>query len=413
MRTEDDIRAAFRQAAEQAPDADDVLAAVREQLAKPGAGQLRAGRTGTRAVHRPLAALAAAVAVLAVIAGSIALATGGHAPHRAAASPPAQVPDAQPGPPGKAPPYYMIVLNNGIGPDVAVMDTATGARLATVRPPKPYRIFDYIIGARDDRTFVLAASRNALGGAATLFRARFDPSRRAVTLTALPIPPTPANPQNMALSPDGSRLAVLTGQARSAQLSVYSMTTGAVKVWRQVWRQPSGGEAYEVSWGRGGVLAYNWDSGVWLLNTATAGGGLIADSRLAVSAPHGWTFGPGALLTPDGRTVVAGQERFRHGERLMRRGTNSEFAEYSAKTGRQIGALLPEHDAIENLGWTSPSGNVLIVEVTYLAKNRQGRNVPGRYVLGTLSGGRLTPIRSQAIPTSGAWILFAAGAIAF
>jgi hypothetical protein len=399
MRTEDDIRAAFRHAAEQAPDADAVLAGVREQLDKPSAGRLRAGQTGTRSVHRPLAALASAVAVMAVIGGSIALADGGHAPHRAASPP------DQPGPPGTAPPYYMIVLNNDMGPDVAVVDTATGARLATVRPPKPFHSFGYIIGAQDDRTFVLAAQRNALGGAATLFRARFDPSRRAVTLTALPIPPTQANPQDMALSPDGSRLAVLTAQARSAQLSVYSMTTGAVKVWRQVWRQPSGGVAYELSWGRGGVLAYNWDSGVWLLNTATAGGGLIADSRLAVSAPHGWTFGLGALLTPDGRTVVAAQERFRHQERILRRGTNSEFAEYSAKTGRQIEALWPEHYAIENLGWTSPSGNVLIVEVTYLAKNH--------YVLGTLSGGRLTPILSQVVPSSGGWIRFAAGAIAF
>jgi hypothetical protein len=399
MRTEDDIRAAFRELARQAPDADDVLTAVRNRLETANAGQhARHGR-------RLLAGLASAAAVMAVIGGSIALAAGGHAPRRAAASPPAQVPDAQPGPPGTAPPYYLILPNNGMGPDVAVVDTATGATLATVRPPKPFRSFGYIIGAADDRTFVLAAQRTALGGAATLFRARFDPSRRAVTLTALPIPPTQANPQDMALSPDGSRLAVLTAQARSAQLSVYSMTTGAVKVWRQVWRQPSGGVAYEVSWGRGGILAWNWHSGVWLLNTATAGGGLIANSRLAVSAPYGWTFGLGAMLTPDGRTVVAAQERWLHQERLLRRGTNSEFAEYSAKTGRQIEALWPEHYAIENLGWTSPSGNVLIVEVTYLAKNR--------YVLGTLSGGRLTPILSQAVPSSGGWIRFAAGAIAF
>jgi hypothetical protein len=400
MRSEDDIRAAFGVLAGQAPDADAVLNAVRERLETPRVGQRQASRG-----RRLLAGLASAVAVMAIIGGSIALALGGHAPHRAAASPPAQVPDAQPGPPGTAPPYYLILPNNGMGPDVAVVDTATGATLATVRPPKPFRSFGYIIGAADDRTFVLAAQRTALGGAATLFRARFDPSRRAVTLTALPIPPTQANPQDMALSPDGSRLAVLTAQARSAQLSVYSMTTGAVKVWRQVWRQPSGGVAYEVSWGRGGILAYNWDSGVWLLNTATAGGGLIANSRLAVSAPHGWTFGLGALLTPDGRTVVAAQERWLHQERLLRRGTNSEFAEYSAKTGKQIEALWPEHYAIEDLGWTSPSGNVLIVEVTYLAKNR--------YVLGTLSGGRLTPILSQAVPSSGGWIRFAAGAIAF
>jgi hypothetical protein len=330
---------------------------------------------------------------MAVIGGSVALAVGVHAPRAAAASATGSWLDAQK--PGTAPPYYLTLTNNYTGPDVAVMDTATGARLATVRPPKHFHTFGYIIGAADDRTFVLAAERGANPGAATLFRARFDPSRRAVTLTALPIPRTTANPQNMALSPDGSRLAILTSLARSTQLSVYSMTSGAVKVWRQVLR-PKAGLAYALSWGRGGILAYNWDSRVWLLNTATAGGGLLADSRLAVTARHGWTFGFGALLTPNGRTVVAAQTRSLHP------GSNEcEFAEYSAKTGRQFAALWRKHDAIENLGWTSPSGNVLVVDVTAIHKNRA--------VLGTLSGGRLTPILSLSPDL----ILFASGAMAF
>jgi hypothetical protein len=73
------------------------------------------------------------------------------------------------------------------------------------------------------------------GEPATVFRAQIDPSRRAVTLTALPIPPIRPSGQvdGLALSPDGSRLAVLMRLARSQQLSVYSMTSGAVKVWRQ------------------------------------------------------------------------------------------------------------------------------------------------------------------------------------
>jgi hypothetical protein len=403
MRTEDDIRAAFRQAAEHAPAADAVLAEVREQLDK---GYARPSRDGRRGLRTPMAAVASAVAVMAVIGGSIALADGGHAPHRAAAigghAPHRAIASAGwPGVdvrnmgPGGAPPYYLTLINNRTGPDgyAAVVDTATGARLATLRPPKPFHTFDYVIGAADDRTFVLEAQRTAGDNATTLFRAQIDPSRRSVTLTALPIPPIRPDGQvnGLALSPDGSRLAVLMRLGGYQQLSVYSMTSGAVKVWRQ----PGTAMAYWPSWGRGGILAFTWRSGVWLLNTATAGGGLIANSRLAVAESHGWNF-IGDLLTPDGRTVVAAQLRYLHP------GAKDEFAEYSAKTGRQIEALWPVHDGFEDLGWASPSGNVLIVEV--YAKNRE--------VLGTLSGGRLTTILSQAVGSSGPLDVFP-GSMAF
>jgi hypothetical protein len=264
------------------------------------------------------------------------------------------------------------------------MDTATGATLATVWPPKPFSTFVAVTGAGDDRTFVLAAERGA-SGSVTLFRARYEPSRRRVTLTALPIPAIPPDERfnGLAVSPSGSRLAVSTTVEqgrRSEQLSVYSMTSGAVKVWRQ----PSTAPAYTLSWGRGGMLAYNWDDsphyGVWLLNTATTGGGLIADSRLAVAVPHGWAFIWGALMTPDGRTVVAAQMRMSGNLRSHR--TNFEFAEFSTATGRQTRALWPSHDGPGDLIWTSPAGTVLVAQM------RRGRG-PG---LGVLSGGRFTPI---------------------
>lgn len=406
MRTEDDIRAALRELASQAPDADAVLTAVRERLQTASADQPQARRG-----RRLLAGLASAVAVMAVIGGSIALAVGGHVPHRAAAIG-GHVPhraaesagwsavDVRNTGPGGAPPYYLTLVNGRIRPHqaypdqyVAVVDTATGATLATLRPPKPFHTFDYVIGAADDRTFVLEAQRTNGGNAATLFAAQIDPSRRAVTLTALPIPPIRPDGQvnGIALSPDGSRLAVLMRLAGYQRLSVYSMTSGAVKVWRQ----PGTAMAYWPSWGSGGILAFNWRSGVWLLNTATAGGGLIANSRLALAESHGLNIW-GDLLTPNGRTVVATQTRDLHP------GNEFEFAEYSAKTGRQIEALLPEHDATGDLGWASPSGNVLIVEVA--TKNRE--------VLGTLSGGRLTPILSQTLGPGGPLQRFP-GTIAF
>jgi hypothetical protein len=387
MRTEEDIRAAYRALARQTPDADAVLTAVRERLETASAGQPQARRG-----RRLLAGLASAVAVMAVMGGSIALAFGGHAPHRAANSQ-RQAGNFSPGTGDAAPPYYMELASTSDSrlSHAVVKDTATGATLATVMPPKPFNTFFVVTGAADDRTFVLVGEAKRLpAGAryppATLFRAGYDPGRRRITLTALPIPWISRDEQlhGLALSPSGSRLAVsvtVFDRGRSEKVSVYSMTTGAAKVWRQ----PSGAPAYRLSWGPDGRLAYNWDDsprhGVWVLNTAAAGGGLIAHSRLAAAVPHGWFFIAGALLTPDGRTVVAAMTRA--GNLHLHR-TNFEFAEFSAATGKQTQALMPSHNGVSQLVWASPSGTVLVVQT--LATSGQGM------VLDVLSGGRITPI---------------------
>ena len=392
MRTEEDIRAAYRALARQAPDADAVLTAVQEQLDKASAD----GQKGRRG-RRPLAALASAVAVMAVIGGSIALAVGGGAAPHPAGKSTGQAAN-QPGPGGAAPQYYMELAWTGSSrlSHAVVKDTATGATLATVMPPKPFNSFFVVTGAADDRTFLLVANAKRLPKGAryppsTLFRARYDPGRRRITLTALPIPWIQRNEQldGLALSPDGTRLAVsvtVFDPGRSEKVSVYSMTSGAATVWRQ----PSVAPAYRLSWGSGGMLAYNWDDspryGVWLLNTATRGGGLIAHSRLAAAVPHGWFFIDGALLTPDGRTVVAAMMRSAGNLRLHR--TNYEFAEFSAATGRLTRLLLPAHNAVDQLVWASQSGNVLVVQTL----------PPKGFVLalGVLSGSRLTPIPNSS-----------------
>src|SRR5215472_10966162 len=108
MRTEEDIRAAYRALARQAPDADAVLTAVQEQLDKASAD----GQKGRRG-RRPLAALASAVAVMAVIGGSIALAVGGGAAPHPAGKSTGPAANSQPGPGGAAPQYYMQLASTG------------------------------------------------------------------------------------------------------------------------------------------------------------------------------------------------------------------------------------------------------------------------------------------------------------
>ncbi len=381
MRTEDDIRAAFRSLAREAPDPDAVLTGVLDRLDSATAGRRRGLRT-------PMAALASALAVVAVIGVSVTLAVGGHVHHPA--------PSSGPGPDG-APRYYLALVVSGNPRSFAVQrravvkDTATGKTLAKVSAPRPFGTFVMVAGAPDDRTFVLAAQRAQVSGDSLptiLFLARFDPSRRKITLTRLSIPAIPWNVRlnSLALSSGDRRLAVSTTRfkgGQSQQLSVYSIGSGAVKVWRQ----PRGGPAYRLSFGGGGTLAYNWDAaphhGVWLLNTTQAGGGsIINDSRFAVTMPQGWGFGDGALLTTDGSRVVAAEQRIPGN--LRRHRTNLQFVEFSAATGRLTQVLWPQHAPTEALFWTSPSGTVLVVEAT----QKGGRDT----LFGVLKGSRLMPI---------------------
>lgn len=124
--------------------------------------------------------------------------------------------------------------------------TATGRPLATVTPPRPYGTFAGITAAGDDRTFVVAAQKLAripLMGAFTVPAARFfllllgpglgRPVGR-VTLTPLPIPAIPAGTEvtDSALSPDGSRLAVVNGRSDRPKLSVYNLSAGTERTYR-------------------------------------------------------------------------------------------------------------------------------------------------------------------------------------
>ena len=184
MRTEDDIRAAYRVAVAQAPDPGSVLTAVRQRQQPSTA---RRGRP--RIARRWITPIAAASAVVAVIAGSVVLASGlGY--RGASADSPALL--------RRLPPYYLSLTPTlGLTPNHGVIrSTVTGAAVTTIRPPQPYRAFLAVAGAADDRTFVLVAQRQTSLSAqrlTTLFIARFRPSSRSVTLTALPDAQIPAD----------------------------------------------------------------------------------------------------------------------------------------------------------------------------------------------------------------------------
>ena len=194
MSTEERLRAATRAAADTVPPGS------APPLRLPGdpAGEvLRAGRLRRRWL-RALTPLAAAAAVAAVVIASLTLTRSVPAtPGGGAASP------ARSAALSSVPPYYVALTSAATPTQAVIRATATGAVVATVRPPKPYGTFNFVSGAADDRTFILAAQRWWPPGSGprgllaeqrdnvtpiVFFRLRYDPATRRAQLTLLHLP---------------------------------------------------------------------------------------------------------------------------------------------------------------------------------------------------------------------------------
>jgi hypothetical protein len=419
--SQDQFRNALREVAE------DITPSCVPPLAMPDRS-LRQGqraRIGGRARQRwlrLLAPVAAAAAVIAVIAVVVAVG-GARSPGRA----PAGTAGLR-----SAPGYYMALLptstasNALLLPYAVVRNTATGATVATVTPPKPFSRFTLIAGGADDRTFILAAQegpsddRNK-NAPAKLYRARFNPADDLVSLTPLPIPEfgTATWLSGLALAPNGTSLAVVLLQPQLpsgnvyTQVRVYSLTGKSraghpVKVWQGYGSINNlaflGYHAPCISWGSDGVLAFNWggnhpyaDNGIWLLNTRSASGSLIADSRHVVvhNVPGGLQANDDGILTASGKVIVdpvsVGRVYFKGcpiSDLLCHYAVVSEFREFSAATGKEIRVFWPTRSLGAWVEWSSPSGSVLVVA----AAVGSGAKSSGRAVFGVLSGRSFVPI---------------------
>src|SRR5215831_12480850 len=296
----------------------------------------------------------------------------------------------------------------------AVVNTATGAVLATVAPPKPYVTFAGVSGAGDGRTFVVAAQRRTNEPANRFFLLRINPAGRPgdrARLSPLPIPEDKNQVLSFALSPGGRSLAV----ADFAGVQILNVSTGAQRTWH-----PSLGGSYLgsattdalLSWsadGRKLAFAYNSDStgmGAYLLDTTAPGSNLLASSRRLVHAPKpGINATPWyqVRLTPDGRTVIAVLAA--RGRRDPN-GAAQKLEEFSARTGRLLRVLnyLPVHNYtdVEQVLWTSPSGHALLVANTkpYPGKRR------AFFLLGhvaLLTGHHFTPLPWFTDTLAAAW----------
>lgn len=362
-----------------------------------------------------LAPVAAAAAVAAVIVASVGVsgllrnAGGGAA--------------ASPGAFARIPRYFAAL------PEVArakavIGVTATGAVLGTLEPPKPDTVFTWATVARDDRTFVFAAAPALDQGPTRFYRLHLSRSGHPGPLVALPIPAQTQSLSGLAVSPDGSEVAVSTlGSARrtGSKIGVFSLATGAGRQW--VW--PGHGYIGPITIGVGFGTGMSWEANnrtllfeettsirhgwtqqLRLLDTAAPSGSLTAAStRLPIpadelgshpvnpNAPFRITSMP--LITGDGARLAALTYRSLPPPNVF----DFMIAELSVRTGKVVRLVYEQRTGYENnapgLFWVNNTGTAMIV-----SRPPPGQNPKvGKTVFGIQTGSGFTalPARTQRL----------------
>jgi hypothetical protein len=411
--------------------------------AGPGRGGPRAGGGPPappptwRAWAKPLTA---AAAVVAVIAGALAV---------------SRTIQGQPPVPGippdyaSAPAYYAYGVQGNLysyvshgtqygasaqGRYIKVRATSTGKLLATVSPPKPYNDFSVLTGAANGRTFVFGAmrywQRNARPSPRLAARNQTTPmmflllrvtAGGHVQLSTLSLPETltPQQGPSVALSPDGTRLAVAFYRGTSAVVQVVTLGSGQVRTWEQPrasWRPSLAGKG---AWSRNGrTLMVGEAPGtfllpvgpvtrhptptstrVLLLDTNAPGGGPPAGQVVVLHAPAGRLAPTPVFLTPDGAALIGTVQGDQRGASNV-----GELAVYSARTGALLRTLAPWRWPGRSsppgrggfprpqVAWSNVSGSQLIV-----LQPRDQLNV-----LGVLSNGSFADMGGAMLPGAAA-----------
>jgi hypothetical protein len=450
--TEDRARAAMRAIGdtvrdapplELAPDARDLPAAAdvvqlgrhgarRLSLRRPG-GAARPGRRGPdRRLRSKLAPIAAAVAVVAV---AIALVTIKDVPNGRVTSPSPSTTSA--GPAGKSVsipgvPEYYVAWMQASTPYLVVGDTATGSVGAVIKAPEDVNLQGVYGATANDRTFIVMGNLVFAPAPVTVFYLlRIAPGGTSARLTPVPTPGIVVPPAGIAISPDGTELAIaLPGSP--ATVRIYSIATG--KVLRSWSATVPGAVAVESAAAAGGSsqftaarvlrwssdgrqLAFAWNStAIRVLDVSAPDGNLITSSRLLAAigttvnkdssvtcnASHGWqliaggqgiicggsvqaqdpetsTATGGACTTRNGRMLIGFLEETKGGQGGLPVNLADYEAECSAKPGYPDGAYI---------GWANADASAVIGSLVW----------DGHVRFGLFRDGRFTPL--PALPVS-------------
>jgi hypothetical protein len=419
---EDQFRAEMRAEAEQIEPDSIPLLRLPEQASRPH-GTLP--RRGLRRWPEWATALAAAAVVAAVIIGVLTIA-------RAIPRPGPNLP-ATAGPAWYSgiPPYYAYAIQGStysrtvhgtqygdsvVARYVRVRATASGKVLTTVSPPAPYNAFESFTGAASDRTFVFAAQRYSYDSTGNerykqdqetplkFMILRIAPGGRP-HLSPLPLPETltAAQEPTLALSPDGTRLAVAYGgSGKTAFVQVITLATGQMRQWASP--RPA---ATPVLTGLGAWTADGRVLAVGQMLTEPSGVIRSSPTRLRLldtTAPGTSLAGPlitlpdasgmSAFITPDGTELIA-----EHGGRSAQAGgttASGALGVYSARTGTLLrvvgrwqltGQRARPGRARQMVAWSDLSGSRLIVE---MPRQESGE-------VGFLSADTFTPLPHVAL----------------
>jgi hypothetical protein len=397
----DELNAVQRLLAEPPPGPDAVEAA-RQRLERAAQGRMplrtrvhsrgwRAPALARRAVRSRrwpgwLAPVAAAAAVAGVIIASLGVSSLILRPARSGPANSSAVF-------AKVPRYFVAIPEVARRP-VVVGATATGAVLGTIAPPKAHTEFTWVAAAGNGRTFVLGAAPKLHPGTSVpaprpvkFYRLVLDRSGHPGRLEPLPIPTETAIISGLALSPDGSKLAVSFLPAHrqgGSKIQVYSLATGA----RQEWVWPGRGTIGSVVILKGsGGLQWEADNRtlmfevmtrttngnvpgqLYLLDTATPGGSLLAASaRIPIpSTDLGWLHNNAThriigmpLITGDGTKLVA---PFYH-EAAPPKVFGFTITEFSVRTGKPTRVLYQRRTRTEAAStavyWVNTNGTAMI-----------------------------------------------------
>ncbi|MDR0346663.1 MAG: hypothetical protein LBI49_26810 [Nocardiopsaceae bacterium] len=319
-----------------------------------------------------------------------------------------------------------------------VRATATGKLLATITPPKPCNDFSLLTADANGDRFVLGAvrywERNA-GPSPRLARRDMRTPMKFLLLRimagghvrvsglSLPRAVTPGQGPTIALSPDGTRLAVASGGGgQAAVVQVITLGTGQARQWampRAPWRPVLNRQGAWTADGR--TLALHQQimprlrgkpptvreryrppgtTQVRLLDTMAPGTGLASGRLLVLPALADVPAPAQPFITPDGTKLLASvaTEPFR---RSLKGRWSGRLAVYSARTGALLRSLAPwvwrwtyrpgrGGSPQQTVAWSDRTGSRLIV-----LQPRHDLNVLGALTGSGFSGagGTLLPQR--------------------
>ena len=425
---EQDIRDSLRAEAER-------LSEVRPLLLPPAAVGHRLRRAtrapGSRPWQAPVLAAAAIVLVAAALVTAKVLQNGSVVP--ATSRGPATAPTV-PGTAYGAPRYY---VSSGLVWDEAhrnanwviiAADSQMGKTLGSYNLPKGNPLSWAASGAADDQTFVVHASvstfpQSTVFGPARWYLVKIFPgSADPVRVTPLAIQATPATADasrviSIALSGDGSELAVVSNTGKSVGLGVYSVATGRL---RHFWSAAISGVSRVdtpvtgPSWVGDTTVAFaliqtpDVRQEVRTLDVNSAGADLLNDSRVVwsqyVPPPADGKYGKGTprtcstpVLAGNGQAVVCATSSYSASTKRL----SGLWLAYPLATPAQprvIGSIeVPQGVkgfAIPNtVEWTNPSGTEVIgswtTEVVTYSKNSPGPATTDTTYFAFIGGGKV------------------------